>query len=82
MLAILIKQVWWLGMARRVLVFCKAYDVYNRIKSTTEKTQGLSKPLPIPNSKFQSWSIELSLISLLLSTCDTLKTAFILLLIT
>ena len=54
----LFARVWWPKLRDSVSKFIAACDVCKKTKDSTAKPTGLLHPLPIPTSRFTSWSMD------------------------
>ena len=70
----LFQRVWWPKLYETVTYFCCSCTTCVQTKDSTAVPPGLLQPLPVPESRFSSWSIDFTTDLPLSHGCNTILT--------
>ena len=71
---VLLQRVWWPKLRETVTSFVYSYTTCVQTKDSTGVPLGLLQPLPVPESRFSSWSIDFTTDLPLSHRCNTILT--------
>ena len=68
----LFQRVWWPKLRESVTSFVHSCTIYTQTKDSIAIPPGLLQPLPVPESRFSSWSIDFTTDLSLSHGCNTI----------